>query len=195
MARFAETLLPLIDSDTEKAVERATAVVRDFMPVFDARLLARVRRKIGLVSEQGGDVELISGLLAAMKSAGADFTLTFRRLARCVDEPGDDASLLELFEPSSGIADWLRRWRERLVTEPQNAAERAAKMRRVNPAFIPRNHRVETALEAASTNGDFGAFHQLLKIVERPYDDQPGCGEFEQPPAAGERVLRTFCGT
>jgi uncharacterized protein YdiU (UPF0061 family) len=195
IARFAETLLPLIDVDTGRAVELATTIVRDFMPVFDAQLLARMRRKIGLVSEQESDVELISTLLAAMKSGGADFTLTFRRLARSVDEPADDGPLLELFEPSSGIADWLRRWRERLAGEPQNAAERAARMRRVNPAFIPRNHRVEAALETASTHGDLGPFHQLLKILEHPYDDQPGSSEFEQPPAPGERVLRTFCGT
>jgi uncharacterized protein YdiU (UPF0061 family) len=195
LARFAETLLPLIDADTGKAVELATAVIKDFMPVFDAQLLARMRRKIGLASEQESDVELISGLLAVMKSAGADFTLTFRRLARSADEPANDASLLELFEPSSGIADWLRRWRERLARESQNAAERAANMRRVNPAFIPRNHRVEAALEAASTHGDFGPFQKLLKIIEHPYDEQPGCAEFSQPPAAGERVLRTFCGT
>jgi uncharacterized protein YdiU (UPF0061 family) len=195
LARFAETLLPLIDADTGKAVELATAVVRDFMPAFDGRLLARMRRKIGLTSEQEGDVELISTLLAEMKSAGADFTLTFRRLAGCADEPANDVSLLELFAPSSGIADWLRRWRERFASEPQDAAERAANMRRVNPAFIPRNHRVEAALEAASTHEDFGPFHQLLKILEHPYDDQPGYVEFEQPPALGERVLRTFCGT
>jgi uncharacterized protein YdiU (UPF0061 family) len=195
LARLAETLLPLIDSDEGKAIERATVVVRDFMPVFDAQLLARMRRKIGLASEQDSDVELVRALLATMQSASADFTLTFRRLARCADEPADDASLLELFAPSSGMVDWLRRWRERLASEPQNAGERAANMRRVNPAFIPRNHRVEAALEAASTHGDLGLFHQLRKILEHPYDDQPGCGEFEQPPAPGERVLRTFCGT
>jgi uncharacterized protein YdiU (UPF0061 family) len=195
LARFAETLLPLIDADQEKAIELATAVVKNFMPAFDARLLARMRRKIGLATEQEGDAELVSALFATMQSAGADFTLTFRRLARCAEEPHDDASLLELFEPSSGIADWLRRWRERLASEPQDAVERAANMRRMNPAFIPRNHRVEAALEAASTSGDFGPFHQLLKILEHPYDDQPGRSEFEQPPAAGERVLRTFCGT
>ena len=130
-----------------------------------------------------------------MKSAGADFTLTFRRLARCADEPADDTSLSELFGTSSDVVDWLRRWRERLASEPQNAAERAANMRRVNPAFIPRNHRVEAALEAASMHGDLGPFHQLLKILEHPYDDQPGRGEFEQPPGPGERVHRTFCGT
>jgi uncharacterized protein YdiU (UPF0061 family) len=68
-------------------------------------------------------------------------------------------------------------------------------MRRVNPAFIPRNHRVEAALEAASTQGDLGPFHQFLEILEHPYDDQPGRVEFELPPALGERVLRTYCGT
>jgi serine/tyrosine/threonine adenylyltransferase len=195
LARFAETLLPLIDSDNGKAVDLATAVVMDFMPGFNARLLTRMRRKIGLASEMESDGELVSALIATMQSGGADFTLTFRRLARCADEPADDASLLELFTPSSGIADWLRRWRERLALEPQGDAERAANMRRVNPAFIPRNHRVEAALDAASTHGDFGPFHQLLNILERPYDDQPGRGEFEQPPAPAERVLRTYCGT
>lgn len=195
LARFAETLLPLIDSDGGQAVEIATGAVKNFMPAFDAQFLTHMRRKIGLASEKEGDVELISTLFATMQSAGADFTLTFRRLARCADEPADDSSLLELFAPSSGIADWLRRWRERLAGEPQNASERAANMRRVNPAFIPRNHRVEAVLEAASTHGDFGPFHQLLSILEHPYDDQPGFGDFEQPPAPGERVHRTFCGT
>jgi uncharacterized protein YdiU (UPF0061 family) len=195
LARFAETLLPLIDPDTGKAIELATEVVRDFMPDFDGRLLARMRSKIGLVSEKEGDAELVRALLATMQSAAADFTLTFRRLALCVDEQAEATSLLELFTPESGIADWLRRWRERLVSEPLGAAERAANMRRVNPAFIPRNHRVEAALEAASTHGDFESFHQLLSILEHPYEDQPGRGEFEHPAAAGERVLRTYCGT
>jgi uncharacterized protein YdiU (UPF0061 family) len=195
LARFAETLLPLIDADIEKAVPLATAVVKGFMPEFDARFLARMRRKIGLASEQQGDVELISTLFATMQAAGADFTLTFRRLARCAEQPADDASLLELFAPSPGIADWLGRWRERLASEAQSAAERATNMRRVNPAFIPRNHRVHAALEAASTQGDFAPFHRLLKILEHPFDEQPGSVEFEQPPAPAERVLRTFCGT
>ena len=194
LARFAETLLPIIDADLEKAVGLATPIVKDFMPDFDARLLARMRRKIGLASERDSDAELVSALLATMQSAGADFTLTFRRLAGCIDARADDASLFELFA-SAGIVDWLARWRERLAGEPQNPAERAALMRRVNPAFIPRNHRVEAALEAASTHGDFGPFHLLLDILEHPYDDQPGRGEFEQPPAPAERVLRTYCGT
>jgi uncharacterized protein YdiU (UPF0061 family) len=195
IARFAETLLPLIDSDNGKAIELATAVVNDFMTEFDAQLLARMRRKIGLANELEGDAELVSALFATMQAAGADFTLTFSRLARCADESPDDASLLELFTPTTGIAHWLRRWRERLAREPRTAAERAASLRRANPAFIPRNHRVEAALEAASTHGDFAPFRELLNILERPYDDQPGREEFEQPPGPGERVFRTYCGT
>ena len=195
LARFAETLLPLIDADSEKAIGLATAVVRGFMPGFDAQLLARMRRKIGLSTGHETDVELIKALLATMQSAGADFTLTFRRLAECADEAGNDVAIHELFAPSTGIEEWLRRWRERLATEPQGAAERAANMRRVNPAFIPRNHRVEAALESASTHADFGPFHRLLNILEHPFDDQPGFEDFEQPPAPAERVRQTFCGT
>ncbi len=194
LARLAETLLPNIHSSEATAVELATAVVRRFMPAFDAGLLARMRRKIGLMTETEGDAELVSGLFAAMQSSGADFTLTFRHLARCA-ETGDDASLLELFAPSSGIEDWLRRWRKRLALESQGAAERAANMRRLNPAVIPRNHRVEAALESASTLGDFGPFHKLLGILEHPFEELPGQEEFQLPPAPGEKVLRTFCGT
>jgi len=195
LARFAETLLPLIDADAEKAVELATEVVRGFMPGFDAQFLARMRRKIGLSTEHESDVELIRALFATMQSAGADFTLTFRRLAECAESRANDASMRELFAPSPGVEDWLRRWRERLASEPQGAAERRANMRRVNPAFIPRNHRVEAALEAASVHGDFEPFHRLLGLLAHPFDDQAGYGEFEQPPSPGERVRQTFCGT
>src|SRR3954468_1771872 len=117
LARFAETLLPQINADMGKAVELATEVVRGLMPKFDAQLLRRMRRKVGLESEKESDVELIKSLLATMQSAGADFTLTFRRLARCADDAANDASLLELFGSSSDIAGWLRRWRERLASE------------------------------------------------------------------------------
>lgn len=195
LARFAETLLPLIDSNMEKAIGLATAVVKGFMPIFDAQLLARLRRKIGLSTAHESDVELIRALFATMQAAGADFTLAFRRLSLCADGMGNDAAMHGLFAPSSGIEDWLRRWRERLSSDPQATDERGANMRRVNPAFIPRNHRVEAALEAASVHGDFGLFHQLLNILEHPFDDQPGLGPFEQPPAPAERVRQTFCGT
>jgi uncharacterized protein YdiU (UPF0061 family) len=199
VARLAETLLPLIDSDMDKAVGLATEVVESFIAQFDAYFLEAMRRKIGLATAVEGDADLINRLLATMHNAGADFTLTFRGLAleahNPTHAPGALSGLRELFGTDSAIDGWLRDWRERLVNDPQNAAERAAGMRRVNPAFIPRNHRVEAALEAASNGGDYQPFQQLLGILQRPYVDQPEHASFGQPPEPSERVFKTFCGT
>jgi uncharacterized protein YdiU (UPF0061 family) len=195
LIRLAETLLPLIDADAEKAVSLATEVVQPFIAQFDVRFIEGVRRKIGLASAEEGDVDLIKRLFATMQAAEADFTLTFRRLALAAESAGEPTALYELFAETSGINTWLQDWRQRLARDPQSATERAAGMRRVNPAFIPRNHRVEAALNAASDGGDLQPFRQLLDILQRPYDEQPEFAEYAQPPRPEERVLRTFCGT
>ena len=197
VARLAETLLPLIDSDSDKAVGLATEVVESFIAQFDTHFLEAMRRKIGLASAVEGDADLINRLLATMRDAGADFTLTFRRLVLEAEAPaqGERTALRGLFTADSAIDEWLRDWRQRLANDPQSTSERAAAMRRVNPAFIPRNHRVEAALSAASSNGDYQPFHQLLGILQRPYDDQPDLAEYSQPPAPSEHVFKTFCGT
>jgi uncharacterized protein YdiU (UPF0061 family) len=195
LARFAETLLPLIDSDHDKAVRLATETVVDFMRRFDAQFLETMRKKLGVASVEEGDVELTKRLFTVMQEGKADFTLTFRRLALAAESPQDPAALLELFARPADIAKWLQDWRQRLASESQDPAERAANMRRVNPAYIPRNHRVEAALNAASDRGDFTPFHRLLAIVQRPYDDQPELAEYARPPEPEERVLQTFCGT
>ena len=197
VARLAETLLPLIDSDTDRAVGLATEVVESFLAQFDAHFLAAMRRKIGLATTVEGDADLVNQLLATMHAAGADFTLTFRRLALEAQVPAQDGrtALRELFTADSGIDAWLRDWRQRLASDPQSASERAAAMRLVNPAFIPRNHRVEAALSAASDSGDYGPFQRLLGILQRPYDDQPDSAEYSQPPEPSAQVFKTFCGT
>jgi protein adenylyltransferase len=183
VARLADTLLPLIDSDIDKAVGLATEVVESFTAQFDTHFLEAMRRKIGLATAEEGDADLINRLLATMHNAGADFTLTFRRLT------------LEADAPDPALTDWMREWRQRLANDPQTAAERAAAMRRVNPAFIPRNHRVEAALSAASDGGDLGPFQQLLGILQNPYADQPEHAAYGQPPEPSEHVFKTFCGT
>ena len=142
-----------------------------------------------------GDEDLINRLFAAMQEVGADFTLTFRRLAVAAESSNAEPMLRELFAQSQGMENWVRDWHERLASDPQSAVERAASMRRVNPAFIPRNHRVEEALTAASGRGDYQPFHRLLGILQHPYDDQPEAAGYEQPPQPSERVLQTFCGT
>ncbi len=186
LARLAETLLPLIDADTDKAIGLATEVLESFIAQFESQWFDQLCRKIGLAQGREGDSDLINRLLAAMQAAEADFTLTFRGLARAAENPNAQIP---------GIDDWIRDWRERLASDPQSEAERAAIMRRVNPAIIPRNHRVEEALNAASERSDYQPFHQLLEVLQRPFDDPEAGSRYEQPPQPSERVLQTFCGT
>jgi uncharacterized protein YdiU (UPF0061 family) len=194
LARFAETLLDLIDADSEKAVQLATGVIQPFMGQFDARILAGMGGKIGLATPVAEDAELIKRLLTAMQNAQADFTLTFRHLTSLARTPHEEEPLRALFASSPDIDKWLRDWQERLARDPQTPEERAQGMRARNPAFIPRNHRVQAALDAAES-GDHAPFHKLLGILQRPYDDQPEVSEYTQPPEPSERVFQTFCGT
>lgn len=195
VARLAETLLPLIDSDSDKAVDLASELVGGFIERFDAHCLERMRRKIGLISAEAGDADLIKRLFGAMQSAQADFTLTFRRISRVAGRSGEQAPLRELLAETSEMDNWLRDWNLRLTRDPQSVGERAATMRLANPEFIPRNHRVEAALQAASSGGDLEPFRQLLEILQRPYEHQPEVAEYGLPPEPSDRVFRTFCGT
>ena len=194
LARFAETLLPLIDADMDKAAALATEVIEAFMAEFDSCILARMRRKIGLAAAMDGDAELIRSLLTAMQHSHADFTLTFRRLALMAADPREHPRVRELFSATTDIEGWLRDWEERLARESPTIPERVTSMRAANPAFIPRNHRVEAALKAAES-GDYAPLRKLLGILQRPYDDCPEMDEYGQPPLPSERVLQTFCGT
>ena len=195
LARFAETLLALIDPDLQKAVGLATEVVAPFIEQFDSLFLAGMSGKLGLSSALDGDAELIRDLLTTMQHSHADFTLTFRRLALMAENPAGRSGVRELFSATSDIDRWLESWQKRLERDPQTAAARVASMRAANPAFIPRNHRVEAALHAAE-GGDYNPFRKLLSILQRPYDDQPeAAAEYGQPPQPSERVLQTFCGT
>jgi len=195
LARLAETLLPLIDADVEKAVALALEVIEPFITRFDAHYLAGLRAKLGLATAEDADPALIQRLLGLLQAAKADHTLAFRYLADAAAGTDREAPFRALFPATQDFDSWLGDWRERLAREPQPALGRAAAMRAVSPAFIPRNHRVEAALNAASEHGDLGPFTTLLGILQRPYDDQPEHTAFMQPPLPAERVLQTFCGT
>jgi serine/tyrosine/threonine adenylyltransferase len=194
LARFAETLLFLIDPVPDKAVALATEVLEAFTEEFNTRVLAGMRRKLGLSSPAADDAALIKRLLGAMQQAGADFTLTFRNLAQAAESPGEPTSWRALFPESPELDGWLRDWQERLAGDPQSTRDRVASMRAVSPAFIPRNHRVQAALDAAES-GDYTLFRKLHGILQRPYDDQPEVAAYALPPQPSERVLQTFCGT
>jgi uncharacterized protein YdiU (UPF0061 family) len=192
MARLAECLLPFLDADEEKAVEAANGVLKTFGERFQAQWLTVFRAKIGLETEQDGDGELVQGLLGAMQEAQADFTLAFRRLADCAD--GRTAAFLDLFADPVKAGEWLIAWRERLAGEERAPQAIAAAMRSVNPALIPRNHRVEEAI-AAALQGDLGIFERLCQALENPFEERPEFADLMLPPRTDERVLQTFCGT
>ena len=185
LARLAETLLPFFDADPDRAVDLANDRLGRVAGMYQDEWLTVMRRKLGLAGEQDGDLQLAQDLLAVMEAQGADWTLTFRRLAFSTQ----NADLLApLFPDPSGLLDWLPRWRARLGPE---AAER---LLAANPAVIARNHLVEAALTAA-TAGDMVPFQALLAAVHDPFGPERGREAFCLPAPQGLAPYVTFCGT
>jgi serine/tyrosine/threonine adenylyltransferase len=187
LARLAEAMLPLFDPDMDRAVERATESLDRFAGLIERDWLDGMRAKLGLFNGEPDDRALIEDLLAWMQRHAADFTNTFRMLT----------STRQHAEPGSADPDleaWQRRWLARRERQPQPAAEAEALMRRHNPAFIPRNHKVEEALQAATLAGDFSVMARLLDVLAAPYDHERDEPAFTAPGDKG-RPYQTFCGT
>ncbi len=198
LARLAEALLPVLvqeEGSEEAALASANEALADFPGVFEISRLAGMRRKLGLLTEREGDVALVQDLLGRMTTNRADFTLTFRRLCEAAADPVCDSGIRALFTDPGSYDSWSTAWRARLKQEPVSGEERAAAMRKVNPAFIPRNHLVEAALNAAVERQDFRPFEDLLEVVSRPYEDRPGSERYGMPASPEEIVTQTFCGT
>jgi uncharacterized protein YdiU (UPF0061 family) len=198
LTRLAESLIPLLEVEVGSeaaALDSAKEALSAFAPQYEAAQTAGLRRKLGLFTERDGDLALVQDLLQCMASNGADFTLTFRRLCDADESAEADAHVRELFTDPVAFDAWVARWRRRLQDEPATPQERAAAMRKVNPEFIPRNHRVEAVIKAAVERQDFQPFEELLDVVSRPYDHRPELEPYTRPARPEERVLQTFCGT
>jgi uncharacterized protein YdiU (UPF0061 family) len=194
LTRLAECLLPLFSDDQDQAVEQAQGILSAFSEKFTTAFGAGLRKKIGLFTAHDGDDALIQDLLDAMAKNQADFTNTFRRLSDAAADADDDRVRAQFTDPAA-FDEWAVRWRQRIADEPQSPAERQAAMRAVNPAFIPRNHRVEAVIQAAMNHDDYAPFEELLSVLAKPYQDQPEFAAYADPPMPDQRVLRTFCGT
>ena len=198
LARLAESLLPVLvqESGSEEAgLVAANEALSAFEPQFEVTHRAGLRRKLGLVVEREGDAALAENLLQCMAANRADFTLTFRRLCDAAAGPEGDAGVRALFADPAAYDGWAAGWRRRLEEESADGQARAAAMRRINPAFIPRNHLVEAALDAANLRQDFQPFEDLLAVISRPYDERPELERYSTPARPEELVLQTFCGT
>ncbi len=181
IAQLATALIQQFE-EKEAAVKEATEIVHAMPDLLQQNWLDRFRAKIGLTTAEEGDLEMISDLLTRMAQNGADFTNTFRAL-------GSEAAR-DQFTDRAAFDGWAEGWRARLARE--EAPDRV--MQAANPAFIPRNHRVEQMIQAAVA-GDYDPFHRLNEVLARPYEDQPDHVDLTRPPAENEVVQATFCGT
>lgn len=189
LARFAEALLPLIHSDQDESVRLATEVLERFDAIYQDRWLQMMRRKLGFTGPREGDEDLISRLLHWMHRNGVDYTNTFNRLA------GRNVPDAPSWEDEE-FQNWKREWQAMLSGDFAGSGNSMEIMKAANPAVIPRNHLVESALEAAD-NGDIAPFDKLLAILSDPYptSDRDLPDEFMSPAPAGSGIYRTFCGT
>jgi uncharacterized protein YdiU (UPF0061 family) len=184
LARFAETLLPLIDEESSAAIAAATSVLNSFPGRYDAYWRRGMRAKLG-----AGDDALIDDLLALLEAQAVDFTTFFRALAGSLRT--DATRVQALFDDPAAFDLWAGRWRAQLGGEPTAIADA---MDAVNPLYIPRNHLVEEAL-AAATAGDLEPFERLVGVLAQPFSERPGLEAYAAPAPSSFGAYRTFCGT
>ncbi|WP_088331836.1 protein adenylyltransferase SelO [Lacimicrobium sp. SS2-24] len=200
LARFAETLLPLLDGEDSQKVEVLTDTINRFPDRYRQQLISGQRQKLGLFfSEEDGDTELVSQWLDLLHQNKMDFTQAWRNLSRVLR--GDDTPLLEQVKEPSQLTDWLARWHQRLERDASHTSsltdsQRAEKMEQVNPFIIARNHQVEAALTAASDNNDYHLFNDLLSALQQPFAENETTRPFATPaPEEFTERYQTFCGT
>ena len=196
VARFAQSLVPLLGEGQEAAVDRANQAIARFPVCFEDAYLAGTRRKLGFDAAGEDDSELMSDLLELMSENQPDFTLTFRNLCE-VSQSGAEGEepLRRLFREPAELDPWLGRWRARLASEARPEGERREAMRRANPAFIARNHLVEEVIVAAVLEGDLKPFQKLVDVLSAPCDAASGDERYAAPPRPEQVVHQTFCGT
>ncbi|TCN25096.1 protein adenylyltransferase SelO [Mesobacillus foraminis] len=187
LARFAESLLALLHEDEDEAVKMAQDAISEYPEIYRSHWLAGMRSKLGLFNEEEQDEALIQDLLEMMEKHRADFTNTFRSLTMGKLEG------TALFGTEEFIK-WNERWEERRSRQQQSKEDSSELMRRSNPVVIPRNHRVEEALDAAVKNGEYSVMERLLKVLSKPYDYENENEEYCRPAPTG-LPYRTYCGT
>lgn len=188
LARFAETLLPLLHINEAQAIKMAEDAISDFAELYHRNWLAGMRAKLGIMNEESEDESLVNDLLSMMQKNSADYTNTFRALT--FDKPEDT-----VLYGTTEFAQWHELWQARLSRQQEPKASSHQLMRSSNPALIPRNHRVEDALEAAVKQGDYSVMERLLDVLSSPYAHSPEQADYSTLPALSTCPYRTFCGT
>jgi len=185
LARLAECLIPLIDKNEDQAIKIATEIIDNFQNIYEIKWLNMMRDKLGLFGEDKDDLELINNLLNWMQSNKADYTNTFCHLMNI-------SSIQDQIYKDKGFIDWSKNWKKRILINGGSKENSLELMKKNNPIVIPRNHRVEEAIEAANKN-DLKPMYDLLSILKKPYTKQINIEKFQTP--SNNQNYQTFCGT
>ena len=188
LLRFAETLLPLIHDKRNKAIEIAEDVMNNFSIVFKKHWLEMMHKKLGLFGEENEDEALITNLLTWMQQNKADYTNTFIHLIK------GDFSKKKLFQDKTFL-NWYQRWQKRLKQNKKTMKLSLNLMRATNPLIIPRNHKVEEALDAAIIKDNLKPMYNLLEALKNPYEDRSEISSYKLLPKPSKHIYQTFCGT
>ena len=185
LARLAECLIPLIDKNEDQAIKIATEIIDNFQNIYEIKWLNMMRDKLGLFGEDKNDLELINNLLNWMKTNQADYTNTFCYLMNF-------SSIKNKIYKDKNFIDWFKIWEKRILINGGTKENSLELMKKNNPIVIPRNHKVEEALEAANNN-DLKPMNDLLSILKKPYTNQSGIKKYQEP--SNNSKYQTFCGT
>ena len=187
LARFAECLVPLISDDKNTGIQIATEIVNSFSEIYQKNWFEMMRKKLGLLGEDANDEKLVIDLLNWMHKKKADYTNTFCFLMN------PNFKDKKIYNDESFLY-WKKQWQDRLKINGNSSEESLKLMRSSNPLIIPRNHKVEEALDSAN-NGDLNPTKNLLKILEKPYEDRKEINEYQSSAPPSNKIYKTFCGT
>ena len=185
LARLAECLIPLIDKDEDQAIKIASEIIDNFQNIYETKWLNMMRDKLGLFGEDKDDLELINNLLNWMQSNQVDYTNTFCYLMNI-------SSIQDQIYKDKDFIDWSKNWEKRILINGGSKENSLELMKKNNPIVIPRNHKVEEALEAANDN-NLKPMYDLLSILKKPYTKQTNIEKFQTP--SKNKNYQTFCGT
>ncbi len=187
LARFAETLLPLLSQHSNLSIQIAEDALHGFSIKLKRHWLSIMGRKLGLFNEQSGDLSLVEDLLSLMQSYQMDYTNTLRKLANTIKKP-------ESISNQTDFIQWHQRWHQRLQSQAESIESAIELMQSNNPCVIARNHQVESAL-AAAEQGDLSLTAELIEVLSQPYDENPKNKPYQAAPTASSEPYKTFCGT
>ena len=203
LSRLGESMVSLFSGGERTAIALATEVLDQFSYMYAHAWERGMSQKLGFSEVKEGDRQRALNLLSLLEQAGLDFTLFFRRLGHMIHSDPHSGLLIELFSlpgcrnhlpAQQSLQTWLDEWRHELKLREPDLEQVKVRMESVNPAIIPRNHRVAEAIKAAE-EGDFQVFENLLQALQKPYEENPKFIQYQQPPLPEQQVLRTFCGT